>query len=78
MEYDGLWNEPPSGARSWYSQLTDDERAWLDGLAQHIVDRGNEPFWRPVAERFKEKFPSAKPAGADTIKTTVRKLVAGQ
>jgi hypothetical protein len=76
MNFDELWVEPSSGARSWYSYLGDDEQAWLGQVADLIVLRGSEPFWRPVADRFKQEFPKAKDANSDTIKNTIRRLVA--
>lgn len=62
-----------NGSASWDSTISSEAAEWLDGLVEHIRERGNQPVWAAVHAKFAELFPKDAPKAANTIATTVRK-----
>lgn len=73
-EYDGLWERTASQA-SWFDKATEEQRKWLEGLADEIAASGREPVWRKVRIRFAEMFGEDAAAEDTTIRKHVRYLV---
>ena len=63
-----------NGQASWYHTLDAEPRQWLQELADYIDDKGREPTWAAVWERFAELFPEQAPKTPNTISATVRRL----
>lgn len=74
-EYDHLWSTN-NGSVSWLNRATTEQREWLDGLVDTIIERGSEPTWSHVGKAFRAKFGLDKYPGDGTIKDHARKLVA--
>lgn len=73
-EYDGLW-ERTSPQQSWLDKATDEQREWLEGLADEIIASDREPVWRKVQGRFAEKFGEGATPEDTTLRKHVRNLV---
>jgi hypothetical protein len=71
--YDDLW-QTTNGAASWIDSASDEQREWLEGLADTIIEKGSEPVWAQAAQAFRTRFEVDKPVDS-TIMGTVRRLV---
>lgn len=60
---------------TWYDALTDEQQAWIKGLAELARKHGKLPVGDRTAERFAQKFPNAKRPAGSTIRETVKRLV---
>ena len=73
-EYEGLWDQPNLG-KSWLDQVADDEKEWLDGLADLIVTNGEPPSWQAVRRKYESLFGDRWVPATGTLVLSVRKLV---
>lgn len=74
MTYDDLW-EPRTPQQSWLEKAPDEQREWLEGLADHIDKMGSEPVWRAVHQKFEEVFGEGAAPNETTLAKHVRYLV---
>lgn len=72
--YDDLYTTA-NGAARWWDNAPADQRAWLNGLADHIIEVGAEPTWARAGSKFRETFGLDRKPVDSTIAETVRWLV---
>jgi hypothetical protein len=75
-DIDELFKPKTGEENTWYSQLTDEQRAWVDRLADRAREIGKIPVGDRTAEAFGKQF-GVKPPVGSTIRDTIKRLVRG-
>ncbi len=73
MSYSGLWNTQ-AGRTAWVENAPTEQVEWLQGLADLIVERGSEPTWTQVGDKFRASFEVDAPTDT-TLMNAVRRMV---
>jgi len=73
VSYSDLWNTQ-AGRTAWVENAPIEQVEWLQGLADLIVERGSEPTWTQVGEKFRACFELDAPTDT-TLMNAVRRMV---
>lgn len=72
--YDDLFKARDGG---WFESVSDECREFLEGLADEVVARGEDPTWAEVRRRLVAEFPDdASIKTIEPIQRAIRGLVA--
>lgn len=75
MSLDELWVQRKGGAPSWRDALSDEAQAWLDQIADRIIELGKEPIWGSVLTVLERDFPDDVVPTDTTLARTIRQMV---
>lgn len=73
-DLDQLWDRQPHGGVTWYDSLTDEQRAFIDEVAEVSRAKHRYPVWAAVWRAFRAEWPDAAPS-VNTVKATIQRLV---
>lgn len=76
-DIDDLFSPLTGQENNWYSQLTDEQQAWVNRMAERARELGKIPVGDRTAKRFAQTFPDAKRPAGSTIRDTIKRLVDG-